>query len=141
MRVNRFVLDANIWVSYFITHREQYLLDLVSETEIMIFSCDEVFEELERVLNYAHLKKYNVDIKGVLKMVKGMTTYFKLTPPIKNYIPQDANDNYVIALALQTNSGYVTSGDKHILEAKARLEKKYSKLHIVTKAEFEKMFA
>lgn len=60
--------------------------------------------------------------------------------PVKNYIPNDPEDNYVIALALQTGSGYVTSGDKHILEEKKRLEKKFTKLKIITKVEFETMF-
>lgn len=141
MRVNRFVLDANIWVSYFITHREEFLIQLIVKSEIAIFSCNELIEELVRVLNYEHLKKYKVDVKLAVRTVQQLTTYFTITPPIKNYIPEDVNDNYVIALALQSNSGYVTSGDSHILEAKTRLEKRYSKLRIITKAEFEKMFA
>jgi hypothetical protein len=41
---------------------------------------------------------------------------------------------------LQTNSGFVTSGDKNILDEKENLEKKYSKLKILTKAEFESRF-
>ena len=60
--------------------------------------------------------------------------------PIKRYIPDDENDDYLIALALQTSSGYITSGDTHILSQKTTLEKKYEKLRIITKAEFENMF-
>ena len=141
MRVNRFVLDANIWISYFITHRQTQLVQLISKNEIDIFSSTELYEELEQVLNYPHLKKYKVDIKLALSTVKNVTTFFEIIYPIKNYIPQDPDDNYIIALALQTNSGYVTSGDSHILDAKEQLEKKYSKLRIITKAEFEKRFA
>jgi hypothetical protein len=29
MRVNKFVLDNNIWVSYFITKKEQRLLEII----------------------------------------------------------------------------------------------------------------
>lgn len=65
---------------------------------------------------------------------------FALAQPIKSYIPDDENDNYVVALALQTNSGFITSGDKHILSQKSFLETKYKKLKILTKSEFEKMF-
>ena len=65
---------------------------------------------------------------------------FTLIYPIKEYIPGDADDNYILALALQTNSGYVTSGDKHILSEKQVLEKKHSKLKIIAKSEFEKKF-
>ena len=60
--------------------------------------------------------------------------------PIKRYVPADENDDYLIALALQTSSGFITSGDDDILSEKANLEKKYKKLIILTKKEFEEMF-
>jgi predicted nucleic acid-binding protein len=72
--------------------------------------------------------------------VKTVTTYFTLNYPIKRYIPADKDDDYVIALALQTNSGFVTSGDNNILDVKEMLEKKFSTLVILTKAEFETRF-
>ena len=65
---------------------------------------------------------------------------FELTYPIKNYIPGDEKDNYIVALALQTNSGFISSGDKHILSQKENLETRFKKLRILTKAEFQKMF-
>lgn len=56
-------------------------------------------------------------------------------------MPTDPDDDFIIALALQTNSGFVTSGDDDILSQKEVLEKRFSKLKIITKTEFEKMFA
>jgi predicted nucleic acid-binding protein len=41
---------------------------------------------------------------------------------------------------LQANAGFVTSGDRHILSQKSNLQKKYKKLKILTKTEFETMF-
>ena len=73
-------------------------------------------------------------------MVKTATTYYELSYPIKRYIPEDKADDYLIALALQTSSGFVTTGDNHILLEKEILEKKYKKLKILTMAEFEEMF-
>lgn len=140
MRINRFVLDANIWVSYFIASRYDLLLHTIYKNEIIVFSCDELLIEIERVLKYEHLKKYKINVKEALRIVEEATCSFKISYPLKNYIPTDPDDNYVIALALQTNSGYVTSGDRHILEEKERLEKKFSKLKIITKAEFESLF-
>jgi putative PIN family toxin of toxin-antitoxin system len=140
MRVNRFVLDVNIYISYFITKSEHILLRIIKENKIAIFSCEELFVELIRVLNYPHLKKYKVDVHQVILIVKSVTVYRNLIYPIKNYLPQDEADNYIIALALQTNSGFVTSGDKHILSERENLEKKYKKLQIITKSYFEGMF-
>jgi predicted nucleic acid-binding protein len=71
--------------------------------------------------------------------MREISAHFTLTYPIKRYIPTDEKDDYIIALALQTNSGFVTSGDNDILNHKEVLEAKYKKLKILTKREFETM--
>jgi|694.fasta_scaffold12773_7 putative PIN family toxin of toxin-antitoxin system len=110
MRVNRFVLDTNILISYFITNNHQRIIDVIDLYEIDIFSCDELISEFSKVLGYEHIKKYRLNVRKAVKLLKEITTDFQLTYPIKNYIPEDVDDNYIIALALQTNSGFVTSG-------------------------------
>jgi uncharacterized protein len=141
MRINRFVLDNNIWVSYFITKSEYRLLQIIEKNELTVYSCDELVLELRTVLNYPHLKKFAVNISEAIKVLRTATAHFKITYPIKRYIPQDQNDDYLIALALQTSSGFITSGDSDILSEKANLEKKFKKLKILTKTEFEEMFS
>ena len=140
MRINRFVLDNNIWVSYFITKGEYKLLQIIEKNELTVYSCDELLLELRTVLNYPHLKKFAVNISEAVKVLRTATAHFKIIYPIKRYIPQDQNDDYLIALALQTSSGFITSGDSDILSEKANLERKFKKLKIFTKAEFEDMF-
>ncbi|HEY5369185.1 MAG TPA: putative toxin-antitoxin system toxin component, PIN family [Hanamia sp.] len=140
MRVNRYVLDANIWVSYLITNNEQILTNIVIEHRITFYYCPELIIEINRVLDYPHLKKHHINIGNAINFIKQIGVDFTLARPIKSYIPDDENDNYIVALALQTNSGFITSGDKHILSQKSFLETKYKKLKILTKSEFEKMF-
>ena len=140
MRINKFVLDNNIWVSYFITKKDQKLLEIIERYELTVFSCDELVQELRTVLNYPHLKKFDVNVSEAVRVLRRATINFKITYPIKRYVPLDENDDYLIALALQTSSGFITSGDSDILSEKANLEKKYKKLKILTKAEFEKTF-
>lgn len=140
MRINRYVLDANIWISYLITNTEQTLTDIVIEHKITFYYCEELLVEIKRVLAYSHLKRYHINISAAINFIKQIGVAFTLIEPIKSYVPQDEDDNYVIALALQTNSGFITSGDKHILSQKIILESKYKKLKILTKAEFERTF-
>jgi uncharacterized protein len=140
MRVDRFVLDNNIWISYFITNRHDQLIDIIDLYGISIFSCDELIDEFVEVLKYRHLQKYNINIPKSVRILKEVTTPFKLKYPIKRYIPEDDKDDYIVALALQTNSGFITSGDTHILSRKEILEGRYSKLKILSKADFEAMF-
>lgn len=140
MRIDRFVLDNNIWISYFITQKIERLLSVIDENDLTIFSCDELFNELRTVLGYPHLQKYKINIAEAVKVMRAATVHHTLAYPIRRYIPDDQQDDYLIALALQTSSGFITSGDQHILSEKLSLEKKFKKLKILTKAEFEKMF-
>ena len=140
MRINRFVLDNNIWVSYFITKNEDRLLQIIEKNELTVYSCDELVLELRTVLNYPHLAKFAVNVSEAVRILRRATVHFKLIYPIKRYIPQDQDDDYLIALALQTSSGFITSGDSDILLQKVNLERKFKKLKILTKAEFESMF-
>jgi uncharacterized protein len=140
MRNKKFVLDANIWVSYFLSNNVYILLEAISVNKITLFYCQDLLIEIERVLDYPHLKKYKVEIKKAVNFVKKVGTYATLNYPFSQYIPGDEDDSYIIALALQQNAGFVTSGDKHILSQKIILEKKYTKLKIISKSTFESMF-
>jgi len=140
MRKDRFVLDANVWVSYLIGRQEETLLRIIAEHRIAIFSCEELMTEVTRVIAYPHLAKYGVNTRYAARFLRDNTIPFKLTPPIKRYIPADSDDDYVVALALQTNSGFITSGDSHILQEKEHLERRFKRLSIITKGEFEQMF-
>jgi putative PIN family toxin of toxin-antitoxin system len=108
MRVNRFVLDANIWVSYLITETEQNLVDIIADNDLAVFQCHELLTEVARVLRYPRLIRYDVDVSYALKVIKGATAPFEIAYPIKRYIPSDKDDDYPIARALQTSSGFIT---------------------------------
>lgn len=140
MRNKRFVLDPNIYISYFISRNQNMLALLAIKHKLELVICDELIEEFKRVLGYPRLAKFKIDVKQAVKFVMTVGTVHSLKYPIKRYIPQDENDDYLIALALQTSSGYITSGDDDILSEKENLERRYKKLTILTKSEFERMF-
>jgi putative PIN family toxin of toxin-antitoxin system len=140
MRNKRFVLDPNIYISYFISRNQNTLALLAIKHKLEFVVCDELIAEFKRVLGYPRLVKFKIDVRQAVKFVTTIGTSYTLTYPIKRLIPQDENDDYLIALALQTSSGYITSGDDDILSEKKNLERKYKKLKILTKAEFEQMF-
>jgi len=140
MRNKRFVLDANIFLSHFINGTDAMLASYIVLNNLEVLSCKELTDELLRIIKYKHLAKYKLDAKLLKLFMNNFTTFKTIKYPIKNYIPEDADDNYLIALALQNSAGFITSGDKHILSNKLLLEKKYKKLKIITKLEFENMF-
>lgn len=140
MRDKRFVLDPNIYISYFISRNQNSLAVLAIKHKLELVICDELIVEFKRVLGYPRLAKYKIDLKQAVRFVLTVGTIHSLKYPIRRYIPKDQNDDYLIALALQTSSGYITSGDDDILSEKENLERRYKKLTILTKAEFEQMF-
>jgi predicted nucleic acid-binding protein len=93
------------------------------------------------VLSREHIKEYGINVPEALKVHRKATISFELDYPIKRYFAKDQNDEYLIALALQTNSGFITSGDSDILSEKVNLERRLKKLKILTKAQFEEMFS
>lgn len=99
-----------------------------------------MIDEIKRVAAYQRIQKFNIKSAAIVSFIKMAGIHFTLTYPIKDYIPDDENDNYIVALALQSNSSFITSGDSHILSQKQMVEKKHSKLKIITKAAFEERF-
>lgn len=122
MRVKRFVLDCNIWISYIITNQQEKIVSIISDNNIVVFGCDELYTEIQRVLKYKHLNKYKINIREAIKFIKTVTVHYEIAKPYKRYIPTDENDDYVIALALQTSSGFIKSGDNDILLEKKNLK-------------------
>lgn len=43
MRIERFVLDCNIWISYLIKRQTEKLARIIEANELTIFACDELF--------------------------------------------------------------------------------------------------
>ncbi len=68
MRVNKYVLDANIWISYAISDTLYIPNDIIVNTKTSFIICDELISELTRVLAYQHLQKFHIDINGFIKL-------------------------------------------------------------------------
>jgi putative PIN family toxin of toxin-antitoxin system len=83
MRNKKFVLDANIWVSYFVSNNFLILIQFVSLKKIQLLYSIELLQEVERVLQYPHLKKRNLDVKKSLEFIKSIGTLCLITYPIK----------------------------------------------------------
>src|SRR5690606_6812319 len=98
MRVNKFVLDTNIWTSYIISGHENFLVKAVIDLNIEFYYCDELLTEISRILTYDNLAKLNINIKAAVTFIKEVGIHFTLTYPLKEYIKSDADDNFVIAL-------------------------------------------
>jgi putative PIN family toxin of toxin-antitoxin system len=78
MRAKRFVLDNNIWISYFLAKQEQTLIDFVIASEIEIFICDELIAEFIDVAQREHLKKFMINKREAIKTMREISVHFTL---------------------------------------------------------------
>ncbi|MBS1485986.1 MAG: PIN domain-containing protein [Bacteroidetes bacterium] len=142
MRVNKFVLDCNILIRYFAVNHLNFLLDILEYfPDTKFYYCKELLDEFSRVAKYPRLTKANIDVKKSVEFIKEFFTEHKLNKPIKKRILADPGDDFVFALALETNSGYLVSEDDEAFHNnKTTLYKKYPHLKFLYKKEFKKLF-
>ncbi|MCZ2222158.1 MAG: putative toxin-antitoxin system toxin component, PIN family [Chitinophagales bacterium] len=85
MRSKKFVLDTNVWISYFISKNYDTISFAVNKRKAIIPVCLELFAELERVLQYPHLSKLGISTKDALRFVKDIGTFYTIQQPIKKH--------------------------------------------------------
>ncbi len=133
--MKKFVLDVNVWVSVFYRDRQSYIISLIQDEQIDIFSNEE---------NIAEFADVHTNHKKIAKLLPLHTSVYVETMEemSKMYVAQkryallaDYKDNYLIDLAHQTHSILVTN-DNHFGIAK---KLKSPKVKIITLAEFYQM--
>ncbi|MBS1647362.1 MAG: putative toxin-antitoxin system toxin component, PIN family [Bacteroidetes bacterium] len=139
MRVNNFVLDCNAWLRFLLPNKPDFILDVLEYfPNTKIYSCQELIDEIEDVLHRSRLqKRYNINHKKVQYFIKDVTHFYTLSKPIKRRVPNDEKDDYILALAIETNSSFIVSDDRHLQS----LKKAYPKINFITKEEFVKVFS
>ena len=112
---NKTVFDVNIWVSYFLKGKFTELVDMIANYNVEFFKAKELTEELLSVISRDKFKKYLT-----LPLERYMSFYEKISTliPIQTefFGCRDPKDNYLFDLAFQSNSKYLVSGDKDVLE-------------------------
>ncbi len=131
------VLDSGILVSAFLAKRgvSAELLHLASQGSFRIYLCDEILEEIRRVLlEYPHIrKKYFYSNRQVAMFRQGLRSAVSVVtkvPSIK-IVTDDPNDDMVIACAVKAKAQYIITRDEDIL-----VIRKYKEIKIVSPEEF-----
>src|SRR6478672_7603204 len=111
----RVVLDTNVVVSAIISnagHNAQ-LLDLVIAEKIRPYVTDEVFEEYERVFDYAHLKHLDKKkVATVLRLLKAAAIRVKSPGRLK--LSPHESDNRIYECAVAAKAKFiVTENTRH----------------------------
>ena len=131
------VLDSGVLVSAFVTPKgiSAELLHLARQDFFQIYLCEEIFEEIKRVLlTYPHIRKqYSYSNRQVAMFCQGLRGATNLVAkiPVIKVVANDPNDNMVVACAIKAKAQYIVTRDDDIL-----VIGKYKGIKIVTPEEF-----
>ena len=114
MKNKSFVLDVNIWMSYFYNGDANHFYELIEKHKIVIYRSNNLTDELEKVLHYKKFAKRIILPKEFYMSLYFNSTYNVITLPIFTSC-RDTKDNYLFDLAYQSNADYLVSGDIDVL--------------------------
>ena len=130
MEIDRVVLDANVFISAIIKQKADKLLLLPAQHNIIINTCDELLEEIDRNFREPHLTKYlDQPVDGIIDFIEEFTHKVAIEKRFDR--APDINDNYLFDLAYTVKSHFLVTGDRLVLGMK-----QVNKIRIVSPSAF-----
>lgn len=135
MKSKKVILDTNLWISFLISKRYDFLDELIVKGKIKLIFSQELIEEFLTVAKRPKFKKYFSD-KNIKDLLKLFDKYGKLTKVITNINEcRDPNDNFLLNLSIDSNVDYLITGDEDLL-----IIKEIKKTKIMNWTDFLKEF-
>jgi len=109
-----------------------FIDNLLSNRNIQLVFCRELLDELLEVSARPKLKKFFTtdDKKLILNIIERYADYVIVTSEVD--LCRDPKDNFLLALAKDSNADFLITGDKDLL-----VLKKFEETQIVTVAEYQ----
>src|SRR5580704_2948065 len=97
-RTDRLVLDTNVFISAYLSGKFERIAQLPFRYGILIYTCDELNDELERNLNEKRIKKYLKDTpENIVANIQKITLH--TTIDLRFDRSPDLKDNFLFDLA------------------------------------------
>lgn len=116
----RIVLDTNVLISSLVAARSApaQILARCNEGELELLVSLDTLAELRRVLAYPRIQKrlhYDAgQIDAYVDLLQQIGAMIDQVPTVRA-VPDDADDDKFVALALAGNASYLVTGDEHLL--------------------------
>jgi len=117
-RVDRIIIDTNLWVSFLITKDFTKLDDIIfSRQSILVFS-QELLDEFLEVARRPKFRCFfsNTDIEEILETIGEYADFIDVRSEIK--ICRDPKDNFLLSLSVDGKADFLLTGDKDLLDLK-----------------------
>lgn len=131
----RVVLDTNILVSATMWDNSvsNKLIRVLAEKDIEIFTSYDILEEYKKVLR----RDFKYEEEDINKIILELLSYMQIIEPtiIIKVVIKDPDDDRIIECAVDSNSDFIISYNKHLLEIG-----EYKEIKIITPEDFLKLF-
>lgn len=116
IKVNRIILDTNLWINFLITKDYTKLDDLITSKQSIIVFSTELLEEFLEVVNRPKFKTFfsKDDIEALLLLINEIADFVRVVAEVN--ICRDVKDNFLLALAIDGQADYLLTADKDLLE-------------------------
>ncbi len=109
------IVDTNIWISFLIGKNLKSLQEYIDSQKVLIVTCNEQIQELTEVFQKPKIKKYftNEKIGECFELLDESSENIVLKT--KTDLCRDLKDNYLLSLAIDSNSDFLITGDNDLL--------------------------
>ena len=113
---SRVILDTNLWISYLISSRLIKIDLMMEKGQIRLIFSEESLGEFIEVANRPKFRKFfsEEDIIELLSLIDHFAEIVEVHSEIN--ICRDPKDNFLLALAKDSNADFLVTGDKDLLE-------------------------
>jgi len=127
----RVILDTNLWVSFLLSRRFDFIDNLLDSGQVELVFCNELLAELVEVVSRPKLRKYFTrdDWASVCEIIDRYAVYIPVVSSVS--CCRDEKDNFLLSLAKDAEAHYLLTGDKDLL-----ILKTFDKTQIITIADF-----
>lgn len=115
----RVILDTNIWISFLISKKLDWLDELlINENFVFLFS-ELLFKEFLDVADRPKIRKY-FKTKKLIQVINYFESYGEIIHTSTSLnICRDPRDNFLLDLAVDGQANYLVSGDEDLLTLKS----------------------
>lgn len=132
----KIIIDTNIWISFLFggSIREKLKMILNDDRFELVFS-DELMTEISSVLARPKFQKYikPIHVQMLIETILLKATFIDVTQEVK--VSRDKKDDFLLALCLDGDADFLTSGDKDLL-----VLQQFGKTKILTISDFYNHF-
>ncbi len=111
----KIIIDTNLWISFLIGKGLKELKNLLVEETIQVVISEEILQEIIIVTQRPKLQKYfsRNKVDELIQILQTIGLFVIITTEVS--ICRDPKDNYVLALAKDSNANFLVTGDQDLL--------------------------